>query len=59
MPNVRFKKDFFQKSGKNGDFLAILEQFLGFFHFFFTIWLDIPEFNLDFLFFSSNTYFQN
>ena len=31
MPNVRFKKDFFPKSGKNRDFLAILEQFLGFF----------------------------
>ena len=34
-PNVRFKKDFFPKSGKNRDFLAILEQFLGFYQFFF------------------------
>ena len=35
MPNVRFKKDFFPKSGKNRDFLAILEQFLGFYQIFF------------------------
>ena len=34
-PNVRFKKDFFPKSGQNRDFLAILKQFLGFFIFFF------------------------
>jgi len=30
-PNARFKKDFFPKSGKNRDFLVILEQFLRFF----------------------------
>ena len=36
-PNVRFKKDFFPKSGKNRDFLAILEQFLGVFSFFFQL----------------------
>ena len=39
MPNVRFKKDFFPKSGKNRDFLAILEQFLGFFQIFSTFGL--------------------
>ena len=31
MPNVRFKKDFSPYNGKNRDFLAILNQFLGFF----------------------------
>ena len=35
--HVRFKKDFFPKSGKNRDFLTILEQFLGFFQFFFQL----------------------
>ena len=33
-PNVQFKKDFFPKSGKNRDFLAILDQFFGFFQIF-------------------------
>ena len=46
MPNVRFKKDFLQKSGKNRDFLAILEQFLGFYQIFFNLWFDILQLNL-------------
>jgi len=43
------RKTFFSKSGKNRDFLAILEQFLGFYQPFFNIWLDILQFNLYFL----------
>jgi hypothetical protein len=31
------RKIFFPKSGKNRDFWAILEQFLGFFQFFFQL----------------------
>ena len=34
---ARFKKDLFPKGGKDRDFLAILEQFLGFFQFFFQL----------------------
>jgi hypothetical protein len=43
------RKIFFQKSGKNRDFLAILEQFLGFLQVFFYFWLDIPQFKLYYL----------
>ena len=46
-PMFDLRKIFFPKSGKNRDFLAILEQFLGVFQFyFFNFWLDIPQFNL-------------
>ena len=45
-PNFRFKKDVFPKSGKNRDFLAILEHFFVFFYFSFQLlaWYSTIQF---------------